>query len=225
MVQNRCVQLISRIFIFALMVAGTVLSLGAGKFENNWYVYYTNLSNYLCLFCVFAEIVITIYKIQKNSPNGVGDIHPAIKFSILIDIAVTFFVFNILLVDKTNNLFTANYWKNPNSVLLHFVCPLLFFIDWLIFGKHDSTKWFYPFLVLIFPLIYVGAILIRGSIIFKTAPAWQIVYPYFFLDVPSIGYAKVFMWVGILIAVFLVFSYIVMFFDRLKTIKGHHKKS
>lgn len=223
MIKNRCIQLVGRAIILAIMVAGTIFSIGISEPNPNFYVYYTNLSNYLCMLVVFLEIIFTISKIGKNETKGLGDVSPAIKFAVLIDIFVTFLVFNILLVDTGSNLFTAKYWDSLTNIMFHFTCPLLFLLDWALFAKHGNTRWYYPLAVLIFPLIYVAFILIRGYIIAGTAEAWQIVYPYFFLDVDLIGYTGVLFWVLGLIAFFLILSYLLYFLDNIGNIVKHAK--
>ena len=225
MVKNRYIQLGVRIFILAVFVAGTILSLGALNPAPNWYVYYTNISNYFCMFVVLAEVIFTGVKLARHQTKGFNDVHPGVKFAALIDIFVTMFLYNILLVDATSNIFTITYWKDIYCVLFHLVCPLLFFVDWLLFHEHGTVKWHYPFFVLILPLLYVAYILIRGSILKRIgAQSWQIIYPYFFLDINSLGYGKTALWIAVLVAIFLALSYLIFLLDNIKNFKERMKK-
>ena len=107
---------------------------------------------------------------------------------------------------------------------MHFVNPILFWVDWILFAEHKNTKWYFPLYELIFPLTYVVYILIRGAIIADTAAPWQKVYPYFFLNVTELGYAGVFLWVLGLVAIFLIFGYLIYLFDNFAEVKTKLKQ-
>jgi hypothetical protein len=66
--------------------------------------------------------------------------------------------------------------------LLHSVIPILFLIYWFVFVLKDQLKWnsFWPWLL--YPLVYVIYVFIRGSL--------SGFYPYPFLNVTQIGFAK-----------------------------------
>ncbi len=217
MIKNRFIHLFGRVVIFCVMLTGTILSLGVETSQPNWYVYYTNLSNYFCMIVVLAEIIGTIVKLNKNDIRGNDDIDGGIKFAALIDILVTFLITNILLTDITS----VEYWSNALNVLFHFVCPLLFWLDWILFAKHNNTRWFYPLEVIVFPIIYVGYILIRGFILENIVPAaeWQVIYPYFFLDIAELGYTGVGLWVFALCGGFVAFSYLICIIDNIPNYK------
>lgn len=67
--------------------------------------------------------------------------------------------------------------------LLHLIIPILFLIYWFVFVLKDKLKWssFWPWLI--YPLVYVIYVFIRG--------AFSGFYPYPFLDVTKVGYPKV----------------------------------
>lgn len=65
-VKNKTATLVSRILICLIMLAGAIISLGAVKPAPNWYVYYTNLSNYFCLIVVLVETVFTAINIKSG---------------------------------------------------------------------------------------------------------------------------------------------------------------
>lgn len=66
--------------------------------------------------------------------------------------------------------------------LLHLVIPILFLIYWLLFVAKGGLRWnsFWPWLI--YPLLYVVLIFIRG--------AYSGFYPYPFLDVSHIGFTR-----------------------------------
>ena len=212
-VKNKTATLVSRILICLIMLAGAIISLGAVKPAPNWYVYYTNLSNYFCLIVVLVETVFTAINIKSGQDKKQLKVAPEVKFAALIAILVTFLITNILLT----NIFSAAYWSGAENVLMHFVNPILFWVD-------KNTKWYFPLYELIFPLTYVVYILIRGAIIADTAAPWQKVYPYFFLNVTELGYAGVFLWVLGLVAIFLIFGYLIYLFDNFAEVKTKLKQ-
>lgn len=204
MIKNRYVQLFVRSAIFVVMLFGAIMSLMSNP---SWYVYYTNLSNYLCLLVVFLELICVIALMGKHKLEGNRDVHPLFKFCTLIIITVTFLVYNILLNPPTN----ADYWNNYLNVLLHFVNPILFWLDWLLFAEHRNTRWYYPFVELVLPLIYVAYILLCT----KFFPN-NFFYPYFFMNVNELGYKGVALWILALVGAFLLLGLIIFIFDNIK---------
>lgn len=216
MIKNRFVHLFARVAILCVMLTATILSIGVETFNPNFYVYYTNLSNYFCMIVVFAEIIGTIVRLNRGDLRGNEDIDAGIKFAALIDILVTFLIYNCML----SNFISIEYWSNPSNVLRHFVCPLLFWLDWILFAKHGNTRWFYPLEVVVFPIIYVGYILIRGFVLEQIgSAAWQIIYPYPFLDVSELGYNGVGLWIFALCGAFVAFSYLICIIDNIPNYK------
>ncbi len=217
MIKNRFIHLFGRVAILCVMLSATILSLGIETPKPNFYVFYTNLSNYFCMLVVIAEIIGTIVKLNKNDILGNEDIDGGIKFAALIDILVTFLIANTILFDITS----VSYWTDALNVLFHFVCPILFWLDWILFAKHNNTRWYYALEILIFPIMYIAFILIRGFILDNIiAPAeWQVVYPYFFLNVAELGYNGVGLWVFALCGGFVTFGYLICILDNIPNYK------
>jgi hypothetical protein len=67
--------------------------------------------------------------------------------------------------------------------LLHSIIPVLYLIFWIFFVRKQSLQWKDIFPWLIYPLVYLVYVLIRG--------AYFGVYPYPFVDVVQLGYARV----------------------------------
>lgn len=213
MIKNRFIQLFSRLIILGIMIYSFTISIK----NPNWYVYYTNLSNYFCLVVVLIEIIFNIINLSIRSTVSTKEFCPAIKFCALIGITVTFLVLNILL----DSPFRAEYWSFQENVLMHFVNPILFWLDYILFAEHNNTKALYPIYSIIFPLLYLAFIFIRSN--FIKAGEGVIVYPYFFIDVKTLGVPKVIMWIAILVAVFVVLGYIIYIFDNIKNWKNKKK--
>lgn len=87
-------------------------------------------------------------------------------------------------------------WPLVFEHLLHAATPPLFVLDWLIFVDKRSLDWRVGLRALAYPLAYAGYTLARGA-----ATGW---YPYPFLDVSVLGYARTLLNVGALIAAYIM---------------------
>ena len=206
MIKNRTAQLMYQTAFCTLGIVGILASLGLfqGIYIKSFYVYFTNLSNYLCIGIMFAELFQTV----KKKENNYTSVLPVLKFMGIISILLTFFVFNFLLAKENsmqNNLSISN-------VLLHQVLPLLYVADWFLFYEHKKLKWYYPLLSTLIPLAYVGFIFIRAEILNRVG---YLIYPYFFLNVNNIGLGGVLGWIGILFISFVILGYVFVLIDRL----------
>lgn len=212
MFKNRLAQLVYRTIFVALEFIGILNSLGmfyGGYFSADIFVYYTNLSNYLCFVIMIIVLVYTYRHLNNNELLGHNDKIVKIKFYATIIILVTFLVYNVLLTD---NMFGEG-WNSIGNLLFHIVCPLLFVFDFFLFDKHHSLKWYDTLLCTVLPLIYVVIILIRGAIL--PSDYSGTIYPYFFLDVNELGLGGVVVWVLILLVVFIAISFIFYLYDKI----------
>ena len=118
----------------------------------------------------------------------------------------------LLVVGMVYNLILRFLWA-PKGLqlivdeLLHTVIPLLCVIFWWIYVRSKALKWKDAYPWLIYPLVYIFIILIRGA-----ASGY---YPYPFIDVNTIGYTKVFVNSGILAVCFLGISLLFIAIGRI----------
>lgn len=211
MIKNRTTQLIFQSFYCAIGLIGAVASLGI--FDDilnprwDFYAHFTNLSNYLCIGIMFAELVQT----AKKSENSYVSASPLLKFIGLLGIMLTFLVFNFLLAGRPDREFQAN-WR-VSSICLHVILPIMYIFDWLLFYEHKKIRWFYPLVSVAFPLLYIIFIYTRAFIV-NFNPEVPYLYPYFFLNLDNLGVAGVAKWVAILFAGFIVLGYIFYGIDK-----------
>lgn len=220
MIKNTNARILFQTLYCTLGVIGFAASLGLfeAAFSRDFYVFYTNLSNYICLGFMIALLVFTM-KSANRGESGYITVAPAFKFMCMIMIMVTFFVYNILLAKDYT---VTHYFTSLTNLTLHLILPIMFVLDWVLFYEHGKTKWYYPLLSLIMPLVYVAFILIRAAVIDHAAATT--VYPYFFLNVDSLGWGGFFMWLFILIAAFVALGYLIFFLDHIKDIKEKRAK-
>ncbi|MHB1173289.1 MAG: Pr6Pr family membrane protein [Lacisediminihabitans sp.] len=80
--------------------------------------------------------------------------------------------------------------------MLHVALPIYAALDWIFFGDRTLVPWKKFWVVLVYPLVWIAVVLIRGS-----TDGWV---PYPFLD-PALGYGVVALYcVGISVAVAVV---------------------
>ena len=212
MIKNRTAQLIFQSFFCAFGLVGIVASFGIFDDVQNlrwdFYVHFTNLSNYLCIGIVFAELIET----AKKRENSYVSTAAFLKFIGVLAILLTFLVFNFLLAGQPDRDPQAN-WRVA-SISFHVVLPVLYVLDWILFYEHKKVRWFYPLASVIFPVLYVVFVYVRAAIL-KFNPEVPYIYPYFFLNLATQGVAGVAKWVVILFTGFIVLGYLFYGIDKI----------
>ena len=219
MIKNRTAQLIYQTIYCTLGIVGVIASLGI--FDNinqirwDFYVHFTNLSNYFCLGIMIAALIQT----AKKKENSYVNVVPMLKFIGMLGILLTFLVFNIMLAGAEGRDPQAN-WR-IGSLLAHVVLPIMYIADWFLFYERKQCKWYYPIASILFPLAYVVFLLIQAiilkfdsSILIPTTTT-PLIYPYFFVNLDTQGVSGVLMWIGILSAAFAAVGFLFFGVDKL----------
>ena len=219
MIKNRTVQLIFQTVYCTLGFVGCVASLGI--FDNihlirwDFYVHFTNISNFLCFGVMLTALIQTA---KKNEDSYVSAV-PILKFISMLGILLTFLVFNIMLAGAEGRDPQAN-WR-VGSLIFHVTLPILYIVDWFLFYERKKTKWYYPLASTAFPFAYVIFLLIQAiilkfdsSILIPTTTT-PLIYPYFFVNLETQGVSGVLMWVGILSVAFIAVGYLFFGLDRI----------
>ena len=219
MIKNRTTQLIFQTIYCTLGLVGIVASLGI--FDNiqmirwDFYVHFTNISNFLCFGVMLASLIQT----AKKKEDSYVTVAPMFKFIGMLGILLTFLVFNIMLAGAEGRDPQAN-WR-IGSLCFHVVLPVLYIADWFLFRERKKAKWYYPIASIGFPLAYVIFLLIQAVILkFDTSiliPNSQtpLIYPYFFVNLDTQGTTGVLMWIGILAVAFAAVGFIFFGLDKL----------
>ena len=218
MIKNRTAQLIFQTVYCTLGLVGFIACLGI--FDNiymirwDFYVHFTNLSNFLCIGIMVAGLVQTIRKKEDSYVSAV----PLLKFIGMLGILLTFLVFNLMLAGSREAQLN---WR-IGSLLFHVVLPILYIADWFLFYERKKCKIFYPLASVAFPLTYAIMLLIQAVILgFNTSihiPGSEtpLIYPYFFVNLDTQGPLGVLMWMGILFVGFVSVGFIFYGLDRLE---------
>ena len=149
-----------------------------------------------------------------------------LKFIGMLGILLTFLVFNIMLAGAEGRDPQAN-WR-VGSLLAHVLLPIMYIVDWFLFYERKQSKWYYPIASIGFPLAYLIFLLIQAiilgfdsSILIPTTTT-PLIYPYFFVNIETLGWG-VLMWVGILLVAFVAVGYLFYGLDRVGKQKENQK--
>ena len=185
------------------------------KFTSDFYIYFTNICNYLCAGIIFAELVGTV---RKNE-NSFVSTAPRLRFISMLGIVLTFIIFNALLAHDPARDPALNY--KVECILCHIILPVLYVADWILFYEHGKVTWRWPLLSMLFPLLYLAYVLIHAALlhfdssIMNYAGTDPVIYPYFFLNPERVGISGMVVWCGALLAAFVLLGYLFMLVDRI----------
>ena len=219
MIKNRTTQLIFQTIYCTLGLVGCVASLGI--FDNinmirwDFYVHFTNISNFLCLGVMLAALIQT----AKKKDDGYVKTAPVLKFIGVLGILLTFLVFNIMLAGAEGRDPQLN-WR-IGSLCFHVVLPIMYIGDWFLFYERKQCKWYYPILSIAFPLAYAIFIFVQAAIMkFDTSiliPGTEtpLIYPYFFVNLETQGVGGVAKWILILLVAFVAVGYMFFGLDKI----------
>ena len=138
MIKNRTAQLIYQTIYLTLGFVGLVASLGI--FDNintirwDFYVHFTNISNFLCIGVMLAGLIQTAKKKEDSFVSAA----PILKFIGMLGILLTFLVFNIMLAGAEGRDPQAN-WR-IGSLCFHVVLPIMYIADWFLFYERKKCK-------------------------------------------------------------------------------------
>jgi hypothetical protein len=218
MIKNRTAQLIFQTAFCTLGIIGIMASLGFFDYEfrADFFVHFTNLSNYICIGIMFAELIQT----AKKKEDSYTTVLPTLKFMGVLMILLTFIVFNFLLAPTRE--MHLNF--KVASIVLHVILPIMYVTDWFLFYERGKVKAYMPLLSMSVPLIYVIFVYIRAWILDFNAEI-PYIYPYFFLNLDELGVIGVIKWIGILSIVFIVIGYIIFGLDKISKKKKSPNKN
>lgn len=164
-----------------------------------YFSYFTILTNLLVAVC-FSSLM---FPQSKNY-----------RFFNLASVITAITVY-ILIVGLVYNLVLRSLWK-PQGLqllvdnLLHSVTPLLSLLYWFFFASVKNIYWQQTFKWILYPLLYLVFVIIRGTL--------SNFYPYFFIDVSKLGYAKAFINSGYITLAFLLVSFLLLWLGKKKNV-------
>ena len=217
MIKNRTTQLIFQTVYCTIGFVGIVATFGIfdniNAFRWDFYVHFTNISNFVCIGIMLAALIQT----AKKKEDSFVTTAPLMKFIGMLGILLTFLVFNIMLAGNRDPQLN---WR-VGSLAFHVVLPVMYIIHWFLFYERRKCKWYYPVASIGFPLAYLIFIFIQAAILkFDTSiliPGTEtpLIYPYFFVNIETQGVAGVIKWIAILLTAFVFVGFVFFWLDRL----------
>ena len=163
MIKNRTAQMIFQTIYCTIGFIGCVASLGIfddiNMFRWDFYVHFTNISNFVCIGIMLAALIQT----AKKKEDSFVTTAPLMKFIGILGILLTFLVFNIMLAGAEGRAPQLN-WR-IGSLSFHVVLPIMYVAHWFLFiypyffvnletqGVGGVAKWV---VILLAALVVVG---------------------------------------------------------------------
>lgn len=204
-----------RLIAFVVVVTGVVRISGVLSREPSWesFLFYTVLSNLLCLAWIGLLIVWTIRDIRINGARGTSTPSARWGGAVMLSITVTMLIYLIVLVPAA---FQQAGDSTPFSLtdnLIHIIKPCLFSLDWLLFTPKGSFRWADPLRWALIPAAYLVFAFTYGGLGGEFYPGVH--YPYPFMNVEKIGLPGVGMWLLGLSVSLIAVGYIYVSIDRI----------
>ena len=200
----------SRSFMFLAAFTGIYLEITKhGGF--GMLLYYTVLSNLLVM--IFTGYL--LWKMRREGDHWQSSSLLRLKGGITMSIMITCVIYHFMLAPLTKDFYRLE------NFLCHYIVPLWFLVDTIIFDKSRQYKCFDPIVWTVLPLLYMGFAILNGFVLKMDVPnAKDSPFPYFFLNATKHGWGFVFKWAATIFVAYMVSGYL---FYLVKNIKKSKK--
>ena len=200
----------SRSFMFLAAFTGIYLEITKhGGF--GMLLYYTVLSNLLVM--IFTGDL--LWKMRREGDHWQSSSLLRLKGGVTMSIMITCVIYHFMLAPLTKDFYRLE------NFLCHYIVPLWFLVDTIIFDKSRQYKCFDPIVWTVLPLLYMGFAILNGFVLKMDVPnAKDSPFPYFFLNANKHGWGFVFRWAAIIFVAYMVSGYL---FYLVKNIKKSKK--
>ena len=195
----------SRVLLFLAAFTGVYLEITKrGGF--GMLLYYTVLSNLLVtLFTAYL-----LYVMRRSGENWQSRHLLRLKGGVTMSIMITCVIYHFMLAPIATDFYRLE------NFLCHYIVPLWFLADTLLFDKQGQYKIWDPVLWTILPLVYMLFALFNGLVLKLPVPNSKVSpFPYFFLDVAK-GWDVVIKWCLIIFAAYMVAGFIFYLIKQIK---------
>ncbi|MFS9371893.1 Pr6Pr family membrane protein [Streptococcus infantis] len=200
----------SRAFMFLAAFTGVYLEI-TKRGGLRMLLYYTVLSNLLVV--IFTGYL--LLKMRREGDHWQSSSLLRLKGGVTMSIMITCVIYHFMLAPLTTDFYRLE------NFLCHYIVPLWFLVDTIIFDKSRQYKWFDPIVWTVLPLLYMGFAILNGFVLKMDVPnAKDSPFPYFFLNANKYGWGFVFRWAAIIFVAYMVSGYL---FYLVKNIKKSKK--
>ncbi len=162
----------------------------------DFFSYFTILCNTLIVVCLCYSLL------APTSRPGAFFSRVSVQTAVALYILIVGIVYNTTL----RGLVELMGWEKLSDNIVHVAVPVLYVLYWFVFVRRGVLQWKDTVNWIYFPVVYLIYSLIRGA-----AVGW---YPYPFLNATRLGYGKVLLNIGIVLAVFLIAGTILVVINR-----------
>jgi hypothetical protein len=188
------VGLFGLVLQYYLMLEAT-RDLSLGKSTLRFFSYFTIQATIL--------VVLMLLAFALRSKIEEWTVHPFERSAIASYIVVVALVY----VTTLRELWSPQGAQWLADVLLHYVMPLAYLAFWLFVMRKAGLRWYDPLLWLIYPLFYLGFVLVHGR--------FTGFYPYPFIDVAKLGYGAMMLNAVGIAAAFAASGFVILVVSRL----------
>jgi hypothetical protein len=203
MTHQRLFAAVIAIIDWAALALQLSLTLGivVGQGRSIW----SGLWLFLGYFTVLTNIMVAVSMSLVAMDRWPGGPRPSASALTAVALAITIVgvVYHLLLSGRVPDLSSLG-WVADRT--MHYLVPALSLVFWVMFVPKSSFTFKDPFLWIVYPLGYLVYAMARGSL-----DGW---YPYFFIDVGVIGYAKSMLNAAVLSAVVLALGFAIVITTR-----------
>ncbi|QOC24448.1 Pr6Pr family membrane protein [Microbacterium hominis] len=212
----------SRLLAFGYRaVAALVIVVGIARVSGLWtasptwtsFLYYTVLSNVLCLAWMILSAVVTLRDAQREGWTGASTPSARWAAAVMEAITVTMLIYLFVLAPS---LFTQPGAYQPFTLtdnLVHIITPVLVIVDWLLFVPKGRLRGYDPLLWALIPYAYLVFAFGYSALGGRFAGGTTVPYP--FMDVSTHGVGGVAVWIVGLTVALVAVGYLFLGLDRL----------
>ena len=155
---------------FSMMASG-VMGISQTEGIVRFFSYFTVQTN------ILAALVLTAFAIKTGPEEWL--VHPFVRSAVATYILMVGIIYDTVLrlLEPLQNMLSFT------NLVMHYAMPLAYLAFWLTCVRKAGLRWYDPLLWLIYPLFYLGFVLVRGKM--------SGFYPYPFIDAKTLGYAGV----------------------------------
>ena len=185
------------------IIAGAVLHVLAGGSILEWS---NSFKSFTMQTNLFVTVWLTLAIIWHNKPETLKKISGLLKGAFTVYITITLIFFAILLAP----FYQPTGWAAFSNLVLHYITPIAFIIDWILTETKLRYKWKYLlFWVFTYPVCYQAFVIIHGTFTGN--------YIYYFFDVNALGISGVAIFVSIIFTTGIVLGSLYIAINRKRT--------
>jgi len=126
---------------------------------------------------ILTALVLTAFALRTGPEEWL--VHPFVRSAVCAYILLVGLIY-VTMLRPTEPVESATSF---NIIVMHDLMPVAYLVFWLTCVRKAGLRWYDPLLWTIYPLFYLGFILVRGKL--------SGFYPYPFIDARTLGYAGV----------------------------------